>query len=67
MSESSQLYRHSVECLRFEADCRELAKNVQSPNLQSHFLRMALTWRALAVSGPSAGTVTGISESETHS
>ena len=52
MAESNQSNTHSLECLRFEADCRELAKNARSSDLQSHYLRMAEVWLALAVSGP---------------
>ena len=39
----------ALECLRFEADCRELAKNACCPDLYSHYLRMADVWLTLAV------------------
>ena len=52
MTKSNQANIYSLECLRLEADCRELAWNVRSPLLQSHFIRMARTWSAVAVSGP---------------
>ena len=54
MSESNQLKAHSLECLRLEADCRELAMNARTPDLMSHFVRMAEVWSALAISGPSS-------------
>jgi len=54
MSKSKQLNTHSLECLRLEADCRELAWNAPSPNLKLHFVRMAKTWSALAVTEPSS-------------
>jgi len=66
MSKSNQSNTHSLECLRFEADCRELAKNADSPDLQSHYLRMAEVWLDLAVSGPDSPTGEGISEAETQ-
>ena len=58
MTESKQSNAYALECLRLEADCRELAWNARNPRLQSHFIRMARTWSALAVSGPDsrAGT-----------
>ena len=49
-----QLRKHALECLRLEADCMQLAGDAPNPNSQSHFLRMARVWFALAVSGPSA-------------
>ena len=52
MSKSNQSNMHALECLRLEADCRELAKNVRSSDLQSHYLKMAGGWLALAESGP---------------
>jgi hypothetical protein len=52
MTELKQVNAYALECLRLEADCRELAWNVRSPRLQSHFIRMARTWSALAASGP---------------
>ena len=65
MSESNQSDMHSLECMRFEADCRELAKNARSPDLHSHYLRMADVWLTLAVSGPNSGSDESISEAET--
>jgi hypothetical protein len=62
MSESS----HSLRCLRLEADCHELAKNARSRGLQSHYLRIAEVWLALAVSGPNSSSGDGISEAETQ-
>jgi two-component system, response regulator PdtaR len=64
MSELNQRQMHSLECLRLEADCRELANSVRSPDLRSQLLRMAQTWSDLAVSGPSAPSGDGTSETE---
>jgi hypothetical protein len=33
-----------------EADCKQLAGDVQSPDLQAHFVRMAKEWSLLAKS-----------------
>jgi hypothetical protein len=66
MSGLNQSNMHSLECLRFEADCRELAKKARSPDLQSHYLRMAEVWMALAVSGSNSHSGEGISEAETQ-
>ena len=66
MSESNQVKKHSLECLRFEADCRELAKNVRNRGLRSHFLRMAEVWLGLAISGPNTRVGEGASDAETQ-
>jgi hypothetical protein len=66
MSKSNQSNTHSLECLRFETDCRELAKNVASPDLQSHYLRMAEVWLDRALSGPDSDMGEGISEAGRH-
>jgi hypothetical protein len=64
MSEPKQLQKHSLEYLRLESDCRQMAWDVQSPSLRSHFLRMAKVWFALAVSGPGTQSGGGVSEAE---
>jgi len=66
MSESNPSYRHSLECLRFESECRELAKTVPCPDLQLHFLRLAEAWLALAVSGADSPTGEDISGAGTQ-
>jgi len=48
VSESYHLRKRGLECLRLAADCKQLARDAQSPALQSHFLRMAKLWPALA-------------------
>lgn len=53
MSKSEQSRKNTLECLRLESDCMELAPNSQSLKLQSHFIRMARAWSTLAVSGSS--------------
>jgi hypothetical protein len=52
VSESDNLRKHALECMRLAADCMELAGDVHSPTLQSHFLRMARVWSAQADRGP---------------
>jgi hypothetical protein len=54
MSEPEQSRKYALACLRLEADCMQLAGDAPSPNSQSHFLRMAQVWSALAVSMPNA-------------
>ena len=53
MLDPEQSRKHALECLRLEADCMQLAGDAPDPNSQSHFLRMARVWFAMAVSGPS--------------
>jgi hypothetical protein len=55
MSEWSN-FKHALECMRLEADCRQLASDLGSPALQSHFLLMAEVWNALADRDASANT-----------
>lgn len=45
--------RYALECLRLEADCRQLARDADSSDLQSHFLGMASFWSELAAQEPS--------------
>ena len=45
---SDNFRKHELECLRMEADCMQLAGDVQSPDLQAHFVRMAKEWSLLA-------------------
>ena len=54
MLNPEQLRKYALECLRLEADCMQLAGDAPQPNSQSHFLRMARVWSAMAVSGPNA-------------
>jgi hypothetical protein len=58
MSEADNLRKYALECTRLEADCMQLAGDVHSTTLQSHFLRMAREWRTLADRGPSADAQT---------
>jgi len=53
MFEADGSQKYSLECLRLEADCRQLANETDRPDLASHFIRMARLWAALAGSGPS--------------
>jgi hypothetical protein len=56
VSESVNWRKHELECIRLAADCMQLVGNVDSPALQSHFLRMAWVWSDRAVRGPGADT-----------
>ena len=58
MSESDNLRRHELECVRLAADCMQLVGDVRSPTLQRHFLGMARFWTARAERGPGADTLT---------
>jgi hypothetical protein len=51
VSASANLRKLELECLRLEADCRELAGAVESPALKSHFLQMAKKWSVMAAGG----------------
>jgi hypothetical protein len=44
--------KHALECLRLAAECRQLARDIERPAAQRHFLRMAEEWTALAEKGP---------------
>jgi hypothetical protein len=46
MSEGSR--KRSLECLRLQADCVELAARINGPRLRSHFVRTAGMWAAMA-------------------
>ena len=49
MSESDDVRKHALECLRLAADCRNLAADVFDLDLRAHFLRMASIWTELAI------------------
>jgi hypothetical protein len=46
--------KYALECLRLESECRQLAIQTANADLQSHFVRMAGVWSALAEDGPVA-------------
>jgi hypothetical protein len=48
VSNSDNLRKHELECLRLASDCMQLADSVESPTLQQRFLRMATVWAAHA-------------------
>jgi hypothetical protein len=66
MSKLEQLQKHALECLRLEADCMRLAADGRSPHFQSHFVRMARVWSALAISGPGANDSPELAEGNTQ-
>ena len=45
---SDEWGKHALECLRLEADCRQLGAETDRSYLKSHFIRMAAEWAALA-------------------
>jgi hypothetical protein len=65
MSRPKQMRQRELVCLRLQADCMQLAGDAPSPNLQSHFLRVAGVWSTLAASEPDANAADGFSEAET--
>ena len=54
VSKSERSRKHALECLRLAADCRQLARDIERPEAQRHFLRMAQEWTALAEQEPEA-------------
>ena len=58
MSEPVNRRKRELECMRLAASCMQLAGDVQSPALQSHFVRMAREWSSSAVQGPNTDTQT---------
>ena len=51
VSESANLRKQELACLRLESDCLQLADAVRSPSLKLHFMEMAKKWSALAAWG----------------
>jgi hypothetical protein len=49
---SDDLQKHALECLRLAEECIRLADATPDPALQSHFVRMAKEWSALAEQRP---------------
>jgi hypothetical protein len=64
MFETKQAQKHTLECLRLQADCMHLAGVTHGYNVQSHFVSMARFWGALAISGPSSHAHPEIFKSE---
>ena len=48
-----QSRKHTLECLRLESDCLQLACDAPSPSTRSHFVRMAHIWLAHGLDGTS--------------
>ena len=48
MSESENVLKHELTCMRLAAECRELAADAPTPGLRAHFHRMAGMWAKLA-------------------
>jgi hypothetical protein len=51
VSESANLRKQELACLRLESDCLQLADAVRNPSLKLHFMEMAKKWSALAAWG----------------
>jgi hypothetical protein len=56
VSESTNLQKHELECLRLEVDCVQLADAVDNPSLKAHFIGMAKKWSTLAAGDSSTDT-----------
>jgi hypothetical protein len=54
MFEAKYRRKHTLECLRLQTDCMELAGIANGYDVQSHFVSMARFWGDLAVSGPAS-------------
>ncbi len=48
MSESTDIKKYPLICLRLAAECRNLAADIPEPGLRAHFLRNASLWTELA-------------------
>jgi hypothetical protein len=48
MSESDNVQKYALACMRLAAECRDLAADVPEPDLRAHFLYMASRWTELA-------------------
>lgn len=51
MIKAAQASKRSLECLRLEVACKELADGVSNAKLRSHLVRMARFWSDLAYQG----------------
>ena len=47
MSESDNVRKYALACMRLAAECRDLAADVPEPELRAHFLHMASMWTEL--------------------
>ena len=54
MSAQEYALKYQLACLRLEAECKQLARDVASASLRTHFAAMARTWRVAAERGPDA-------------
>jgi hypothetical protein len=51
MIASDNVQKHALQCIRFAADCTQLAYDAHDPVIQAHFSAMAKVWSSLAISG----------------
>ena len=52
MSNSDNVRKHELQCLRMAADCTQLSRTARHSAQQAHFLRMAEVWARLEAAGP---------------
>ena len=45
---SNYVERYALQCMRFAAECRDLADDVPDPGLRTQYLRMSRKWTELA-------------------
>jgi hypothetical protein len=48
VSDSNNVQKYALMCIRLAAECRALAADVPEPDLRASFLRMAGLWTELA-------------------
>jgi hypothetical protein len=48
VSETDNVQKHKLSCMRLAAECRRLAADAHTPGLRAHFLHMADMWAKVA-------------------
>ena len=54
MIASDNVQKHALQCMRFAADCTQMANDAHDPIAQAHFAGMAKVWSNLAMRRPGA-------------
>ena len=49
MVKPAQLPKQSLESLRMESECLQMARRSANPDMQAHFIRMARNWNRISV------------------
>ena len=65
MDKPAQFQKHSLESLRFESECLQMASRSRNPDLQAHFFRMARHWNRLAMVALGEHTIENFRAAET--